>query len=211
MANCDALDTDDLVRSACLLGMKSFLLLVSDNCGSILNSEPPSRPLFGPFVALSSAALYFRVIPLDLGHMSSSAFVLYRSQSLSPPSPRRYYHVYLSHYNFLSITRTSFRESVNLTVKLFVTLWRPRNRGSIPSSRQKIMSYPTSLDRLWNLLSLRFNSKWWQIRRSVKLTSHIYPVRRIKMCAAILDSPLFLQGAVKSDLRNVSRPNCNTL
>jgi len=27
------------------------------------------------------------------------------------------------------------------------------------------------------------------------------------MCAAILDSPLFLRGAVKSDLRNVSRPN----
>ena len=27
------------------------------------------------------------------------------------------------------------------------------------------------------------------------------------MCAAILDSPLFLHGAVRSDLRDASRPN----
>ena len=84
MEKCDALDTDDLVSSTCLLGKNSLSLLVSDNCGSTLNSEPPSRPLFGPFVALSSVALYIRVIPLDLGHMSSSSFVLYRSQNLFP-------------------------------------------------------------------------------------------------------------------------------
>jgi len=76
---------------------------------------------------------------------------------------------------------------------------------------QKIISSPQSADRLWDLLSLLFNSKRWQISRSVKLTTHIYPVRRINTCAAILDSPLFLHGAVKSDLHNVFRPNCNTL
>lgn len=122
MQNCDALETDDLVGSACLLAMNSLFLLVPDNCESIQNSKPLSPPRFGPFVALSSVALYIRVSPLDLGHMSSSSFVLYRSQSLSPspPHPEKALSclpptLYLS----LPIIRTSFRESVTLSVKLF--------------------------------------------------------------------------------------------
>ena len=178
---------------------------------SILNSEPSSQPLFGPSVALSSVSLYIRVSPLDLGHTSSSSFVLYWSQI--PPSPPRKGTIMStsSSLPFIPTIRTSFRESVTLSVKLFLTLWKQRNRGSIPSSMQKIVFSPKSPDRLWDVLSLLFNSKRWQVSRSVKLTTHIHPVRRIKMCAAILDSPLFLHGAVKSDLPNVSRSNSNTL
>jgi len=119
---------------------RPFFLLVSDNCVSILNFEPPSRPLFGPSVTLSSVALYIRVSPLDLGRMSSSSFVLYWSQILPHPSPPRKGTIISTSYtlHFISLILTSVRESVTLSVKLFVTLRRPRNRGSIPSSMKRL-------------------------------------------------------------------------
>jgi hypothetical protein len=208
MEKCDALDTDDLVRSACLLGMNSLFLTRLRQ----LWIYTKFRTLFAASLRLFSCtvALYIRVSPLDLGHMSSSSFVLYWSQILPPPLPEKaLWCIPLTLYLSLPIIRTSFRESV----KWFVTVWRPKNWGSISSSLQKIRSSPKSPDRLWDVFSLLFNSKRWQIRRSVKLTTHIYPLRRIKMCAAILDSPLFLHVAVKSDLhtRNLSTQNCSTM
>jgi hypothetical protein len=107
MENCDALDTDDLVRRACLLRMNGLFSLVSDNCVSILNFEPPSQPLFGPSVAPSSVALYIRQSPLDLGHMSSSSFFLYWSQVFPHPSKKSHYHIYRLHFTF-HINNTNF-------------------------------------------------------------------------------------------------------